>query len=65
MLKEMAERQRTRNIIYLIIKEPWYNPNPLESIVDRVIKLDSENDNPKEYQRILKTFEEDMKRHGY
>jgi len=65
MLKEMDERQSTRKIIYLTIKEPWYNPNPLETIVDRVIKLDCENDNPKEYQRILAAFEEDMKRHMY
>lgn len=65
MLKEMAERQSTRKIIYLTIKEPWYNPDPLETIVDRVIKLDCENDNPKEYQRILAAFEEDMKRHMY
>lgn len=65
MLKEMAERQRTRKIIYLTIKEPWYNPDPLESIVDRVIKLDCENDDPKEYQRILAAFEEDTKRYMY
>ena len=31
-------------------------------IVDRVIKLDCENDDPKEYQRILAAYEEDMKR---
>lgn len=65
MLKEMAERQKTRKIIYLTIKEPWYNPDPLESNVDRVIKLDCENDDPKEYQRILAAYEEDMKRHRY
>lgn len=65
MLKEMAERQRTRKIIYLTIKEPWYNPAPLELIIDRVIKLDCENDDPKEYQRILAAYEEDMKRHRY
>ena len=65
MLKEMAERQSTRKIIYLTIKEPWYNPDPLETIVDRVIQLDCENDNPKEYQRILAAFEENMKRHMY
>ena len=62
MLKEMAERQRTKKIIYLTIKEPWYNPDSLDSIVDRVIKLDCENDDPKEYQRILAAYEEDMKR---
>jgi len=27
-----------------------------------VIKLDCENDDPKEYQRILAAYEEDMKR---
>ncbi|MBU5292441.1 hypothetical protein KQH90_00135 [Anaerosalibacter bizertensis] len=62
MLKEMAERQRTKKIIYLTIKEPWYNPDSLDPIVDRVIKLDCENDDPKEYQRILAAYEEDMKR---
>lgn len=62
MLKEMAERQKTKNIIYLTIKEPWYNPDSLEPISDRVIKLDCENDDPKEYQRILAAYEEDMKR---
>lgn len=65
MLKEMVERQRTRKIIYLTIKEPWYNPDPLEPIVDRVITLDCENDEPKEYQRILAAYEEDMKRYRY
>lgn len=62
MLKEMAQRQKTKKIIYLTIKEPWYNPDSLEPIVDRVIKLDCENDDPKEYQRILAAYEEDMKR---
>ena len=65
MLKKLAERQKTRKIIYLTIKEPWYNPDPLEPNVDRVIKLDCENDDPKEYQRILVAYEKDMKRHGY
>lgn len=64
MLKEMAERQRTKKIIYLTIKEPWYNPDSLEPIVDRVIKLDCENDDPKEYQRILTAYEEDIQRRG-
>jgi glycerophosphoryl diester phosphodiesterase len=62
MLKEMAERQKTKKIIYLTIKEPWYNPDSLAPIVDRVIKLDCENDDPKEYQRILAAYEEDMKK---
>jgi len=65
MLKEMAERQKTKKIVYLTIKEPWYNPDSLEPVVDRVIKLDCENDDPKEYQRILATYEEDMNRRGY
>ncbi|MEK8199773.1 hypothetical protein [Lysinibacillus sp. FSL M8-0134] len=65
MLKEMAERQKTKKIIYLTIKEPWYNPDSLEPIADRVIKLDCENDDPKEYQRILASYEEDMKRRDY
>lgn len=65
MLKEMAKHQKTKKIIYLTIKEPWYNPFALEPIVDRVIKLDCENDDPKEYQRILAAYEEDMKRHNY
>lgn len=65
MLKEMAQRQKTKKIIYLTIKEPCNNPDSLESIVDRVIKLDCENDDPKEYQRILAAYEEDMKRRKY
>lgn len=65
MLKEMSERQRTKKIIYLTLKEPWYNPDCFEPIVDRVIKLDCENDDPKEYQRILAAYEEDMKRRNY
>lgn len=64
-LKEMAERQKTKKIIYLTIKEPWYNPDSLEPIVDRAIKLDCENDDPIEYQRILAAYEEDMNRRGY
>ncbi len=65
MLKEMAERQKTKKIIYLTIKEPWYNPDSFEPIVDRAIKLDCENDDPIEYQRILAAYEEDMKRRGH
>lgn len=60
MLKEMANRQKTKKIIYLTIKEPWYNPSSLTHIVDRVIRLDCENDDPQEYQRILSAYEEDM-----
>ena len=58
-LEEMAERQNTRKIIFLSIKEPWYNPDSFEPIVDRVIKLDCENDDPKEYQRIMNAYRED------
>lgn len=65
MLKEMAKRQKTKKIIYLTLIEPWYNPDPLKPIVDRVIKLDCENDDPKEYQRILAAYEEDIKSRNY
>lgn len=61
MLKKMTEQQKTKKIIYLTIKEPWYNPEPLKSIVDRVIKLDCENDDPQEYHRILSAYEEDLR----
>lgn len=64
VLKEMADRQRTKKIIYLTIKEPWINPDTMEPIVDRIIKLDCENDDPKEYQRILTAYEEDMQGYG-
>jgi len=62
MLEEMTKRQRAKKIIYLTIKEPWCKPESLESIVDRVIKLDCENDAPEEYRRILTRYEEDRKR---
>ncbi|WP_161879741.1 hypothetical protein [Alkalibacterium sp. MB6] len=65
MLKEMAGRQKTKKIIYLTIKEPWYNPDSLEPIVDRTIKLDCENDDPVEYKRILAAYDEDMKSRWY
>lgn len=65
MLKEMAGRQKTRKIIYLTLKEPWYNPDSLELISDRVIKLDCENDDPEEYKRIMTEYEVDMKRRKY
>lgn len=58
MLKEMSARQKTKKIIYLTIKEPWYSPDPLKTIVDRTIKLDCENDNPNEYQRIMEAYQE-------
>lgn len=60
-LEEMAKRQKTKKIIYLTIKEPWYNPERLKSSVDRIIKLDCENDDSSEYQRILSAYEEDMR----
>ncbi len=62
MLKEMAARQKTRKIIYLTLKEPWYNPVSFEPIVEHVIKLDCENDDPDEYKRITTSYEEDMRR---
>ncbi len=65
MLKEMKKKKKTKKIIYLTIKEPWHNPDSLEPIVDRAIKLDCENDDPIEYQRILAAYEEDMKRRGH
>ena len=61
MLKEMSERQKTKKIIFLTIKEPWYSPEPLIPIVDRIIKLDCENDAPQEYQRIMSAYEEDIR----
>ena len=62
MLRKMTERQKTKKIIYLTIKEPWYSADPLKPIVDRIIQLDCENDNPTEYQRIMSAYEEDSKR---
>ncbi|ROR28086.1 hypothetical protein EDD66_10524 [Mobilisporobacter senegalensis] len=62
MLKEMIERQKTKKIVLLTIKEPWYSPNLIEPIADRVIKLDCENDNPDEFKRILAAYDEDKKR---
>lgn len=59
MLHEMAERQKTQKIIYLTIKEPWYSAEPLKLHVDRIVTLDCENDDPKEYQRIMATYEEE------
>ena len=61
----MARRQKTKKIIYLSIKEPWYNPDSLKPIVDRIIKLDCENDDPVEYKRILAAYDEDMKSRWY
>lgn len=57
----MAERQKIKKIIFVTITEPWYNPEILKLIVDRVIKLDCENDDPQEYQRIMTAYEEDLR----
>lgn len=57
----MAEHQKTKKIIYLTIKVPWYNLEPLKPIVDRVIKWDCENDDTQEYQRILSAYEEELR----
>nr|DAM68573.1 MAG TPA: hypothetical protein [Caudoviricetes sp.] len=62
MLHKMAERQKTKKIIYLTIKEPWYSADPLKPIADKIIQLDCENDNPKEYKRIMSAYAEDCKR---
>ena len=42
------------------IQEPWYSPEPLKPYVDRIVTLDCENDNPKEYQRIMAAYKEDQ-----
>lgn len=61
LLKELAMRQKTKKIIFLTLKEPWYNPDPFKPIVDRIIKLDCENDNPHEFQRVLSNFNEEVR----
>lgn len=63
MIKELTKRQKTKKIIYLTIKEPWYNPDVFAEFADRVVQLDCENDNPKEYKRILDVYKDDMDRH--
>lgn len=62
MIKELTKRQTTKVVIYLTIKEPWYNPDAFAEFADRVVRLDCENDNPNEYKRILDVYEEDMDR---
>lgn len=62
MLNDIAKRQKTKKIIYLTYNEPVINPDSLVPYVDRVIKLDCENDNPNEYQRIISAYEEDLGR---
>ena|SRR5699024_5960945 len=62
MIKELTERQKTKKVFYLTIKEPWYNPDAFAEFADRVVQLDCENDNPNEYKRILDVYEEDMNR---
>ena len=63
MIKELTKRLKTKKVIYLTIKEPWYNPNAFAEFADRVVQLDCENDNPKEYKRILDVYKDDMDRH--
>lgn len=63
MIKELTKRQKTKKVIYLTIKEPWYNPDAFAEFADRVVQLDCENDNPKEYKRILDVYKDDMDRH--
>ncbi|CAD2079925.1 hypothetical protein GCM10007358_16190 [Phocicoccus schoeneichii] len=63
MIKELTKRQKTKKIIYLTIKEPWYNPDAFAEFADRVVQLDCEDDNPKEYKRILDVYKDDMDRH--
>ena len=63
MIKELTKRQKTKKVIYLTIKEHWYNPNAFAEFADRVVQLDCENDNPKEYKRILDVYKDDMDRH--
>ncbi|WP_195612495.1 hypothetical protein [[Clostridium] symbiosum] len=65
MLKEMSSRQKTKKIIFPTLHEPWVNPKSLEPIVDRIIKLDCENDDPEEYNRIMSNFNEDKGRRGF
>lgn len=60
VLKEMAERQKTKKIIYLTVNEPWCNPQLLKPNVDCIIQVDCKNDSPEEYQRIMKRYEEDV-----
>lgn len=65
ILKEIAVRQKTKKIIYPTLHKPWINPILLEPIVDRIIKLNCENDNPEEYKRILSVYKEDMHTRNY
>ena len=60
MLHEMAKRQKTKKIIYLTIKEPWYNAESIKLNVDQIVTLNCENDDPKEYQRITAIYEEEF-----
>ena len=60
MLHTMAERQKTKKIIYLTIKEPWYSADPLKPYVDQIVTLDCENDDPEEYNRIMDSYKKDI-----
>ena len=60
-LGDFVNRQKTKKIILLTIKEPWYDPEPMKRIVDRVIKLDCEEDNPLEYRRVISAYSDDIK----
>lgn len=65
MLKEMIKRQKTKKIILLTIMEPWYSPEPLKYIADKIVKLDCEHDDTKEYKRIMSAYKEEMRIHKY
>jgi len=57
MLKDMSLRQRTRKIIFPTLHEPSIDPSKMEYFMDRIIRLDCENDNPDEYKRIMTPYE--------
>jgi len=65
MLKEIAKHQNSNKIFFLTLHEPWTNPDPFESFVDRVVRLDCENDAPEEYKRIQAAYDEYLKRYMY
>lgn len=49
-------------MVFLPIKEPWFNPDAFADFVDRVVELDCENDASQEYKRMFNVYEQDMKR---
>ena len=61
MLIEMAERQKTKKIIYLTIREPWYSADPLKPHVDQIVALDCEYDYPEEHKRVIAAYQEDLR----